>query len=434
METTPQVFSMGVNTSLQTSKTTKAKAKLKPKQKPKPKAKPNWKHALFLNFSSLKQPIYRFARHPWLLTNPMDPIALLAIVQAVHPKTKEPFESISSILAFLKHEFQRQKNESPFRISFPGTIPETLQSIKNAIQHVKKNQRQLVAFRKLALRWLETRRLKAGNDEDLVTGEVPKTPVSLIVWPERRKYVFEPDTIRRDMIERLFQHSYLFPKFLLPRNPYTNCELSVHQFSCIMRQLRAAGKSHWVLEALLKCKYDVALFKKIFGDSVKRELVLKVFRDPFTPDTLDIILDFIEDAHDDNTKYFDQQLYRWAFENKSKNIKIKRWIQLCKEYQLLLSGYTENYTVGVKKVRDACVNLCAHPVDIECERNIQRADNGLDPIILAREGSAPLLQTSPIYHISFHPSSGGNEIYVFTGEDLSASSGDETPASDVDSP
>lgn len=415
METTPQVFSMGVNTSLQPSKAQK------PKPKPKAKAKLNSK--FILSFPSLTPPIYRFARYPWLLTNPTDPIALFAIIQAVHPKTKEPFQSISPIIAFLKFEFIRQKKSFPLRISFPGTLPETLHSIKNAIKHVKKNQRQLVAFRKLAVRWLETRRLKPGNDEDLVTGEVPKTPISLIVWSERRKYVFEPDTIRRDMIERLFQHSYLFPKLLLPRNPYTNCQLSVHQFSCIMRQLRAAGKSHWILEGLLNCKYDITLFKKIFGDAVKRQLIVKVFHDPFIPDSLDIILDFIEDAHDDNSKYFDHELYRWAFENKSKNIKIKRWTKLCREYHLLVSGYSENYIAGIKKVKDACVNLCMHPVDIEHERNIQRAENGLTPIVLATEGSIQHLQTGPIYVFSYT-----------NAHNLSASSGDETPTSDVDSP
>jgi hypothetical protein len=379
MEQTSQTFTMGVSTVNKPKKSSKKKV--------------NQSVVTEKPFSCLIEPMYRFARYPWLLTNPKDPIALLAIVQAVNPTTKETFNTIIKILLFLVREHGRQKGIMssnlchPFRINFPGTQAETLESIKNAINHVIQNQKQLMAFRKLALRWLETRRLKAGNEEDLLTGEAPITPITLTVWAERRKYVFEPDTIRRDMIERLFQHSYLFPKYCLPRNPYTNCELTPHQFYSIMKQLRAVGKTHWLLEALYKSKYDINIFKNNFDEPLKRELIQRIFNNPFSPDAIDIVLDFIDDIHHENKKYYDHALYRWAFEHKSKHRRIKRWIQLCKDYQLLIIGYNDNFTERLKLIKNACVLLCEHPKDIEAERNVERKEKGLSPITLASEVS-----------------------------------------------
>lgn len=447
MEQTSQTFTMGVSTINKPKKSSKKKFKQIVVEKP---------------FSCLIQPIYRFARYPWLLTNPKDPIALLAIVQAVHPRTKETFNTITKILLFLIREHGRQKGIMssnlchPFRINFPGTQAETLKSIKNAIQHVRDNQQQLMAFRKLAIRWLETRRLKAGNEEDLLTGEAPITPITLTVWPERRRYVFEPDTIRRDMIERLLQHSYLFPKYCLPRNPYTNCQLTPYQFYSIMKQLRAVGKTHWLLEALQKCKYDINIFKKNFDEPLKRELIQRIFNNPFAPDAIDIVLDFIDDMHHENKKYYDNVLYRWAFEQKSKHRRIKRWIQLCKEYQLLIIGYNDNFTERLKIIKNACVILCEHPTDIEEERNLERKEKGLSPITLETEISEPEMAqpvvAQPVIPITFEfapsvphtgvitmsewiaQSQSSYDTLIINFTNLSLSSGDETPTPDIDSP
>lgn len=395
-------------------------------------------------YDPLKPPTYRFTRYPWLLTNPKDALALVAIVQAVDPDNKE-YTTITPILKFLKNEFRQQKMLYPSRIRYPGSQQQILTSICQAIQHVKKNQRQLMAFRTLAHKWLLKRRFKAGNDEDLVTGEAPKKPVTLTIWSERRTYTFEATTIRRDMLERLFQHSYLFPKYLAPRNPYTNCEMTSTQFSSVISQLRAAGLSHWAFEGLLKCKYDMEKFKAMFAEPVKRELIAKHFNN-VSPETIDIVIDFMDDQHDENEKYFDSTLYRWAFENSGRHQKITKWVSLCRRYHEAIVNLRDRQELGkeILEIRTACLTLCSYPLDLEDLRNEQRKKQGLPPIVLSAPEPAAtpepeveledgfLLQfTTPVIQIE-------NLILQFTNlytdDEITITGSDETPPNETETP
>ena len=376
-----------------------------------------------------RDPIYRFTPYPWLLTPPKNPISLLAIHQAVDPDTKKEYTSIVPILEFLKNEFRQQKMLYPNRTRFPCSLNETLASISRAMQHVKKNQQHIMAFRSLAHKWLLKRRFKAGNDEDLMTGEIPKKLVTLTVWSERRTYTFEGATIRRDMMERLFQHSYLFPKYLMPRNPYTNCEMTPCQFASIITQLRAFGLSHWAFEGLLKCKYDMEKFKAMFAEPLKRELIAKHFNN-MSPETIDIVIDFMDDQHDANDKYFDHALYRWTFEHWKRHSKITRWVSLCKRYHESVVNIHDRLDLGKEllNIQAECLLLCSYPGDLADLRNEERKKQGLPPILLVPPTPEPaensVLQfTTPAVEIN-------NLILHFThlySSEITITGGDETP-------
>ena len=394
-------------------------------------------------YDPMPQPIYRFTRYPWLLRNPADPLALVVIVQAVNPDTKKEYTNIVPILNFLKKELRRHNTAYPHRIRYPGTPSQILAGICRAIQHVRANQRQLMAFRALAHKWLLKRRFKAGNEEDLVTGEVPKKPVTLTVWSERRRYTFEATTIRRDMLERLFQHSYLFPKYLAPRNPYTNCEMTHEQFASVMNQLRAVGLSHWAFEGLLKCGYDMDKFKAMFGEPIKRELIAKHFNN-VSPETIDIVIDFMDDQHDENEKYFDSTLYRWTFENSKRHHKITKWVTLCRRYHEALLNLRDRQELGkeILEIREACLTLCSYPFDLEEIRNAERKKQGLPPIVLSAPAAEPepeveledgfLLQfTTPVIQIE-------NLIlqftHLYTDDEITITGSDETPPNETETP
>ena len=264
----------------------------------------------------------------------------------------------------------------PYLFVPPG---EEIRFLKEGLRHLQKNQRLINAFRALSHRWLR-RRFKPANEEDLCTCEIPRNPVSLCIWSQRTIFNFEANTIRRDMIERIFTQSYLFPKYYLPRNPYTNSDMTENQFYSVVRQLRKAGFSHWVFEALFECQYDLDKFKEKFGVLIRKEIIEREFKKP-SGEVLYVIQDFMESHHEKNNKKFIPYLYRWATSNLQNHTRIKSWIQLCKDHHIILytDGNGKEYTAERNRIDDVAKRLCdgnvselmdlydaAHPEDQTC--------------------------------------------------------------------
>jgi len=362
MEPIQSHFAIGIHSTLRTHTPIKKSAPKKP-----------------VLTDGLRNPIYSILPHPWLLTSPKNNNAHNVIAQAINPLTKTLYTGVVPILNFLVKELRRQKMLYPSRIRFHGTQPEIIANIYDAIKHVKKNQRRIRAFRSLLRCWLLKCRFKSGNEEDLLTGEVPKNPITLNIWSERRTYNFEPNTIRRDMLERLLKHSYLFPTPLKPRNPYTNCHMTHNEFMSVMRQLRLTGQTHWALEGLMTCKYDMEVFKVMFVDPIKREIIAKQFNNITSPETIELVLEFIEDEHAENFKYFHIELYRWAVENISNDRTIKKWIRLCRRRNECTVNMHDMVKVGTEllEIHKLCKVDCEFPFELEDMCNNLREKKGL---------------------------------------------------------
>ena len=243
----------------------------------------------------------------------------------------------------------------PYLFVPPG---DEIRFLKEGLKHLQKNQRLINSFRALAHRWLQSR-FKPANEEDLCTCEIPRNPVSLRVWSQRTIFNFEANTIRRDMLERIFTQSYLFPKFYLPRNPYTNSDMTENQFYSVVKQLRKAGFSHWSLEALFECRYNLDKFKEKFGVLIKKEIIEREFKKP-SGEVLYVIQDFMEDHHKKNNKAFCSFLYRWAVAHLQTHSRIKSWIQLCKDHHMIIytDGNGKEYTAERNRIDDVAKRLC----------------------------------------------------------------------------
>ena len=239
----------------------------------------------------------------------------------------------------------------------PGTENKFL---TNAMDHMKENYRLVGIFRKLLYYWME-RKFKVSNEEDLLTGEAPKHLVTLRVNSERSIYQFEATTLMRDMVERLLSHSYLFPKLLMPRNPFTNCELTQVQFFSVMTQLRKAGYTHWLLEGLASCRYELDEFKERFVSAIKKHIILAEFKKPGA-DTLDLIQTFIEDQHNKNFELFNRSLYSWALTHQISHIRMRTWINLCKDYYLMIytDGSGKEYRTESARIDTLAKQMCEY--------------------------------------------------------------------------
>lgn len=235
------------------------------------------------------------------------------------------------------------------------------------------NQRRLMAFRALARRWLVLR-VKPANEDDLVTGEIPKRPVVVMSWPDRRTYHFEAATIRQDMTTRILQHNYLFAKFSAPRNPYTNVNLTQSQFFSIMKQLREYGMTNWILEGLYSMHYSMLKFRVRFGDAVKREIIDRQFKAPKSEETIDILMEFIADQHEVHEKHFNHCVYMWALRNlQEMPVRMQFWLKTCKQYHLASATMLDRDQMSdeIDRIEALTKRYCGVPHDLIARREIQ---------------------------------------------------------------
>ena len=235
--------------------------------------------------------------------------------------------------------------------------------LMKAIDIFKENYRLVTLFRKLLYKW-QNRRFKICNEDDLLTGEPPKKLITLRVNSERTLYQFEAMTILRDMAHRLLSQSYLFPKYLMPRNPFTNCEMTITQFYSILIQIRRAGHTHWVLEALSSSQYDIEKFKEYFGATVRKHIILSEFKKP-SAETLDLVHSFIDMQYEKNHMMFNPNMYSWALEHHLYHQRIRSWMTLCKDYYIIIytDGNGKDSTKEILRITTAGRRLCMFESD-----------------------------------------------------------------------
>jgi hypothetical protein len=304
-------------------------------------------------------PKFSLSQKLWLLKKPADFHMEYTLATAGY--------SYRAVMTYLNDQMHIQMQ--PGFLSFTHPTPEARKALlTECMSYAKKNHRMRQKFSEILRRWLG-KRLRASNEDDLMTGEPPKVPITIVAWPERRRYIFEATTIQRDMTSRLLQHDFLFAKFTKPRNPYTNLELTPGQFFHTMKQLRAAGHTNWMLEGLYSCNYDMERFKEQFGEALKLQIINRQFKN-ITDETIEIIHEFIEDYHLENRAHFNASLYRWALSNAQDTSRIKLWIKKCREYYIALATITDPLTLGaaLQEIKRFTRRLCTPPTDLTARK------------------------------------------------------------------
>lgn len=198
------------------------------------------------------------------------------------------------------------------------------------------NQKVRVQFKRLVARWILKRKIVQANETDILTGETPHQPVSLIDWPNRRRYVFEATTIFKDCLGRLTLSEFLHPMGQMPRNPFTNLALTVGQLISLTDQLGIIGGPlcrHWVFEAFRSSQYSIDIFKNRFNLPLKTHALKKTFADKLSDDYYYLMLDFIEDEHiRHDSPHFNRGVYQWALKNQVVSHRILKWHAACFKY------------------------------------------------------------------------------------------------------
>jgi hypothetical protein len=177
-------------------------------------------------------------------------------------------------------------------------------------------------------------------------------------------------------------------------------DLNVMQFFSIMRQLRSHGQTNWKLEALLQLQYSMSEFKEKFGESVKREIIDRQFANLKSEETIDIILEHIQDQHELHSCRFNRAVYKWALKNTDcTSLRMMFWIKNCKTYNLLNATIRDPQQLiqELTALQLTTYQFCGIPIE------------------LIRKREAQFKKDLGGFEIKPNLGESGSSIYVYTG-------------------
>jgi len=192
--------------------------------------------------------------------------------------------------------------------------------------------RHRFAFKKL-LSHMRFKRLQKANEEDIVTGEVPKYPVQIVSWAQKAVYTFEAYTLMKDITERLLHHDGFFEDPQNPRNPFTNIPLTQSQKISVWNSVSRAGIP--VSSAFTLFRNSRFNMKKFIEQNItflKLNSLRKTFKEAKSYDYTERMLDFIEYCYNSESVDCSIDAFRNAMINYPNHHLIKKWAILCEKY------------------------------------------------------------------------------------------------------
>jgi hypothetical protein len=230
-------------------------------------------------------------------------------------------------------------------------------AIRKAIAYIMRHR---FAFKKL-LNHIRFKRLQKANEEDIVTGEVPKCPVHIVSWAEKRVYTFEAYTIMKDITERLLHHDGLFEDPQTPRNPFTNIPLTQSQTISIWNSVSRAGIPVSSAFTLFRnSRYSMNKFMEQNTTFLKLNSLRKTFKEAKSYDYTDRLLDFIDYSYNAESIDCSITAFRNALINYPNHHLIKKWATLCEKYyepDILYAGNSPKIHLMKELVLDETYSL-----------------------------------------------------------------------------
>jgi hypothetical protein len=210
-----------------------------------------------------------------------------------------------------------------------GWSKEKSVAIRRAVAYIMRHR---FAFKKL-LAHMRFKRLQKANEEDLVTGEIPKHLVQVVSWSEKRVYNFEAYTLMKDITERLLHHDGLFEDPQLPRNPFTNIPLTQSQIISAWNSISRAGIPVSSAFTLFRnSRFNMKKFMEQNLTFLKLNSLRRTFKEAKSYDYTERMLDFIEYAYNSESIDCSINAFKNALKNYPNHHLIKKWAVLCERY------------------------------------------------------------------------------------------------------
>ena len=135
-------------------------------------------------------------------------------------------------------------------------------------------------------------------------------------------------------------------------------------------------------------------FKEKFGESVKREIIDRQFADLKSEETIDILLEHIQDQHELHNSRFNKAIYEWTLKNTDCSaLRMQFWIKNCKEYNMLNATIRDPQQLiqELTALQLSTYKFCGTPIELIRKREAMFKKDLVGSI------EVKPLSTSPIY-------------------------------------
>lgn len=216
------------------------------------------------------------------------------------------------------------------------------------------------AFRKL-LHHMRVRRLEKVNTEDILTGEIPKHPVYIVDWNEKKIYSFDAYTLMKDITERLLHHDGLFEYPQAPRNPFTNIPLTQAQTISVWNSISRAGIPVSSAFTLFRnVSYSLRKFWDENMSFLRLNSLRKTMKEANSYDYNERMADFINYCYTVESVDCPLACFKIAVKKYPHHHLIKRWAALCQKYyeaDIIHAGNAEKIKYMKDEVLDHTYDL-----------------------------------------------------------------------------
>ena len=171
------------------------------------------------------------------------------------------------------------------------------------------------------------------NADDPATLERPVKPIYVYNFSKTSTYVYEANTLLKEINRRLLTSDYMFVDPQEPRNLLSNKPFTMSQYISIIAQFKAYGMFSWIFDRFKACEFNIDKFKIRYRQQLKISAIETFFNNhEFCRETVEdyfIINANVCDVPDEYIIKFKNTLY---YNNNS--LYIKRWVSLTKRYYI----------------------------------------------------------------------------------------------------
>ena len=172
------------------------------------------------------------------------------------------------------------------------------------------------------------------NIEDPVTLEIPKKLIRIIDFKQRQSFVYEANTIRRAIENKILFSDYMFSEPQEPLNLLTNLPLTYGQLMSVILQCKARGEFSWILEELRVrkgCLNDFKIYNRV---RLNVEAIKVFFKRP-NEIIRETVIDFLREEADfvdlTTVKVFS---FIRAYDTTPNNTMVRKWINHTRDYYI----------------------------------------------------------------------------------------------------
>jgi hypothetical protein len=269
----------------------------------------------------------------------------------VSDSVKYKFSSLETMVSFRDIKFKIAENIRNMRFRFeiptPWEPPQNIVSSINSFYAKEENDWNKVraiyyrlfklkqVLGSLIFRWQINKCIKnCKNIEDPVTMELPKQPVVIIDFKKRMSFVYDANTLKKTIENRLLFSDYMFPEPKEPLNLLTNQAFTYAQLISVVDQCKKYGRASWIMESFMKLDANLELFSFHNKQKLKLEAIKTYFKKP-TYCLREVVIDYFN-LEATYCELPNQQIYRFikAYDTTPDMPIVQQWIGTTRDYYI----------------------------------------------------------------------------------------------------